>query len=632
MKRIVLFSLLILFSTSLLAQKSHVSKDLMNKSVKVEKKESIHDIGSSSNTDVISLRNTQLPVEETQIGESWYDLQSNAALSNRIYKHSDGTMAAVWTMGLEDGVSSFPERGAGYNYYNGSEWGEYPTERVEDERCGWPNYAPLGDNGEIIVSHTGTVLKVSTRENKGTGDWNYSELEAPDGYDIIWPRMITNGNTIHVVGVLPNVANGGEIYEGLDGAIVYFRSTDGGETWVDENVILPGMTSDDYIGFSADEYIWATNGDVTALIVTSLWYGHDTFVMKTEDGGETWDKTVIWENPYNDEVYADIVTTPDTLWAPDGTLGADIDSDGNVHVSFGLNRAYKEETGDDAQFSVFPFAEGIVYWNETMEPFTAENQHDALSWDNLEENETLVGWMPDIDGNGQLDMTIDNLYTYIYSASTMPTLTIDDNDDVFLAYATPREDLGDDLRFRHIFGRAKVDGYWFGDPNSAEMDLTGGEIHFYDECIFPVMANMQPGDESVNILYQRDNLVGFAVGTEPDHEFVNNAETIINATRHDFGVFTGIANDNTARQVQVSQNMPNPFRESTTISVQLPEAANLSIEVINMVGQTVYKEERGQVNAGTKKFTIPGKDLEKGIYLYNVKVNGSVTTQKMVVE
>ena len=633
MKRLLLLVLVLGLGYGLTAQKSHISKDLMNKSVKMKKKESVHNIGSTGNTDAISLRNTQLPVEEYDIGESWYDLQTNTAISNRIYKHSDGTMAAVWTMGQEDGAGSgFPDRGTGYNYYDGSDWGEFPTERIEDERCGWPSYAPLGDNGEIVVSHTGTVLKISTRENKGTGEWNYSTLEGPDGHDIIWPRMITNGNTIHLVAAIPSEANGGDIYEGLDGAIVYSRSTDGGETWVDQNIILPGMTSEEYTGFNADQYIWATNGDVTALIVSSLWYGHDTFMLKTEDGGETWDKTVIWENPYNQQIYDDIVTSPDTLWAPDGALGADIDSEGNVHVAFGLHRAYKEETGSGSQFSNFPFAEGIVYWNETMEPFTAENQHNALSWDNLEENETLVGWLPDINGNGELDMTIDNLLTYNYSASTMPTLTINEDDDVFLAYATPREDLGDDLNYRHIFGRAKVDGYWAGDPNSEEMDLTGGELHLYDECIYPIMANMLPGDETVHVFYQRDNNPGIGVGTEPDHEPVLNTETVINATKHDFGIYTGFEDDNTANNVEVSQNMPNPFHESTTISVQLPEAANLSVEVVNMVGQTVYRKDYGKVNAGTKKFTIPGRNLDKGIYLYNVKVNDNTTTNKMVVE
>ena len=62
--------------------------------------------------------------EEALIGETFYDLQSNVSMQNRIYKYDDGTIGAAWTMGMD--FPTFSDRGTGYNYYNGLEWDAMP--------------------------------------------------------------------------------------------------------------------------------------------------------------------------------------------------------------------------------------------------------------------------------------------------------------------------------------------------------------------------------------------------------------------------------------------------------------------------------------------------------------------------
>jgi hypothetical protein len=76
-------------------------------------------------------------IEETILGTTFYDLQTNASLSNRIHCYDDGTIGTVWTMGLE--ATSFPDRGTGYNYFNGATWGAQPMQRIETLRTGWPS-------------------------------------------------------------------------------------------------------------------------------------------------------------------------------------------------------------------------------------------------------------------------------------------------------------------------------------------------------------------------------------------------------------------------------------------------------------------------------------------------------------
>jgi|AntRauTorckE6833_2_1112554.scaffolds.fasta_scaffold01662_2 hypothetical protein len=627
MKKILLLALVLGFGVSLMAQRAQLPENWRDISIKVDNPQLKVNDEASPNLGIMNPQNSRLAVDEEQIGETFYDLQTNSAIENRVYRYPDGTMAATWTMGME--ATSFPDRGTGYNYYDGSEWGDAPTDRVEDERVGWPSYAGT-EEGEIVVAHTGIDLKVSTRETKGTGEWNYSLFSGPDGHDILWPRITTTGNTVHMVANLPNITNGGEIYQGLDGALPYSRSLDGGETWETQNIILDGMTSDDYIGFSADDYTWASNGDVVALIVGSNFAGHDLFMMKSEDNGDTWEKTVIWENPYSDQIYDDIITE-DTLWTPDGTVGADIDSEGNVHVAFGLSWVLKTETGPESGYNYFPFAEGIVYWNETMEPFEDENQHEALSYDNLVENETIVGWLPDVDGNGTIDIEeTAQMYTYRpIGSSTMPTLQIDDEDNVFLFYATMREDLfSGEYYYRHIYGRGKLAGH--SEWGTDHFDITGDEIHSFDECILPQAANILPGDESVYMMYNKDNTVGLAL--DEDHDYVSNGQIMVEISKSEL---LPVSNDNgieVADKHNVSQNYPNPVTEIATIDVELNAKANVSFNIVNMVGQTVYTEDRGAVNAGTHQFKVNANDFETGIYFYNVNINGEKTTKKMVIK
>ena len=67
---------------------------------------------------------------ETVIGTSTYDLQSNAAVQNRIIVHDDGTISAGWTMSTQYNTT-YSDRGTGYNFFDGTSWGAAPTIRLE---------------------------------------------------------------------------------------------------------------------------------------------------------------------------------------------------------------------------------------------------------------------------------------------------------------------------------------------------------------------------------------------------------------------------------------------------------------------------------------------------------------------
>ncbi len=83
--------------------------------------------------------------------------------------------------------------------------------------------------------------------------------------------------------------------------------------------------------------------------------------------------------------------------------------------------------------------------------------------------------------------------------------------------------------------------------------------------------------------------------------------------------------------VSVSQNRPNPFNGNTQIDVNLDKASNLSIEVINITGQTVYSMNYGQKAQGTHTLDFNSSNLSSGIYFYTVTAGNSKVTKKMIV-
>ena len=92
----------------------------------------------------------------------------------------------------------------------------------------------------LMILHMGQ-LRYMIRDTKGTGTWSETVFEAPVDQKISWPRATTSGinhNVIQMLAITWPVANTGTIYQGLDGALLYSRSTDGGSTWDPQNVIL----------------------------------------------------------------------------------------------------------------------------------------------------------------------------------------------------------------------------------------------------------------------------------------------------------------------------------------------------------------------------------------------------------
>jgi hypothetical protein len=82
-------------------------------------------------------------------------------------------------------------------------------------------------------------------------------------------------------------------------------------------------------------------------------------------------------------------------------------------------------------------------------------------------------------------------------------------------------------------------------------------------------------------------------------------------------------------------NYPNPFRGSTTLQFDLPEEADVTVEVYNLLGQRVMEVDETRLPSGAGQTLRLEGDLASGVYLYRIQaVMGAQTvreTGKMVV-
>lgn len=74
---------------------------------------------------------------------------------------------------------------------------------------------------------------------------------------------------------------------------------------------------------------------------------------------------------------------------------------------------------------------------------------------------------------------------------------------------------------------------------------------------------------------------------------------------------------------------PNPFNPSTTIRFSLPERANVTLNVFNLIGEKIATLIAGEKEAGEYVVKWSAQDLPSGVYLVRLSANRTVRTVKL---
>ncbi|HCK98665.1 MAG TPA: hypothetical protein DHW42_00970 [Candidatus Marinimicrobia bacterium] len=92
-----------------------------------------------------------------------------------------------------------------------------------------------------------------------------------------------------------------------------------------------------------------------------------------------------------------------------------------------------------------------------------------------------------------------------------------------------------------------------------------------------------------------------------------------------------IGSETLPKAYALRQNYPNPFNPTTTISFDLPEAANVKLVVYNMMGQQVAELKNENMQPGFYKMNFNASHLASGVYIYRIQANNFTSLKKMTI-
>jgi hypothetical protein len=545
------------------------------------------------------------------IGNTWYDSQTvnYGNVMQRIWAYPDGAVGATWQCSGEGGV---PDRGTGYNYYNGTEWDDPILHLGTATRTGWPSYAPWGPNGEIIAHYEYIAgsgpIRFFKREIKGQGDWIETELINPNNVSLVWHSMITSGENNEYIHLLAYTYD--NPYEGQDNALLYYRSSDGAETWEVAGVIIDGLGADYFPNIKSLSYAWA-NPVGNTLAFTYGFFEYGGWLFKSYDNGDNWERIDVMETPF--DPFNPPVNTGDVPCGI-GTSAVALDSEGMAHIVF--PRMVKIWVEGEVNF--YPYTDGLIYWNETM-PVLDTAIISSYTMQYLEDGGNLIGW---VMASSPYEMPAGQP-NYANGLCGFPQLSIDADDDLFVASSTLAPDYSNgEFFFRHILVNSSWDGgtTWVG-----QQDLNTDLQYIFSECAYPVMAPVI--DDYLHIVFQEDPLPGM-------YEWLNNHAAVENrmmAMKLDKSLFVGVPEDDRQSSIELSQVFPNPVNAFATLNVKLDKTSSIIVNIVTLTGQVVKTSNEGVYNAGKAAIRLDVSDLAPGVYYCVINVDQERMARKIVV-
>ena len=654
MKKVLLLSLSLVLGFSAIAQQ-RIMKNDVRKAVASAKKElagkelsAVMESTYVPQTPKSVVINRWEDIDDAETMWTHYDLQSNQYVGNRMYQLPDGSVAVTATWSHEaNQVAS--DRGTGYNFFDGSAWGDQPEARVESFKTGWPSIAQFGENGEILLAHGNGHMQCFIRETAGQGEWTYVGAlpDYPEGYAYTteyptWPRIVTCGDN-HNIAVAVAVLQHSISSDETDLQTVVWRSEDPAniESWTISYGPLH-ETGWDHNQFSADDYCMAANGHKVALLYSGC-LTNSTWLFESTNDGETWTSTRVWENPYEGREFDEEPAwgMEDTLFMPmNGSVV--IDNFGVTHVAlntFEMAHTLDNEPGYYSYWYGRP-VDGILYWNSTMEaPMQSPdgNPHHAarLWWPagdgyvHMEADSTRwIGFIPMYEG---IDWSNDMLYlsgseyiSKLYGASGHPALSCDPNGNLACAFSTAcaASDNGTHYYRRIYVSYLNVEeGYWHQvEDDICEDEFTTAEQENLFTCAVPNTVN----DGEYWFSFQSDPLIGFYWGS--------NA-TQAGGSDNSIYVVKVIADPEMVSVPEVEAKnpvygiYPNPVT-GNVMNIKSAMDAEATITIVNLVGQTV-KQFNQSLNLGENAISV---DLKSGVYFCTITANGFNNTVKFVVK
>ncbi|MBD3233095.1 MAG: T9SS type A sorting domain-containing protein [candidate division Zixibacteria bacterium] len=200
------------------------------------------------------------------------------------------------------------------------------------------------------------------------------------------------------------------------------------------------------------------------------------------------------------------------------------------------------------------------------------------------------------------------------------------NIDVFLTNINPAGD--EYLRIALVEDSL----YWLA-PNGTEWhhqtfrdmipDADGILMDMEDYGVFETSTDFNISDE---IAEENCWLVVFVQSTI-DREILQGYKIHLS----DFSIVTSVDEDETAQpdEFKLLGNYPNPFNSSTKISFVLPRKGEVTLEVYNLIGQTIFNSSAQFSTSGKHSIKLDSNNFPSGLYYYRLSFGETTQIGRM---
>ncbi len=171
----------------------------------------------------------------------------------------------------------------------------------------------------------------------------------------------------------------------------------------------------------------------------------------------------------------------------------------------------------------------------------------------------------------------------------------------------------DDIVYEHV-GRIVIGGF-NGDSLSLSNGATAGEIIAYNFPSVTVDAEIDMSQVYLaGILLDINNKPVNAIQVSLDDAIIN-------------GTFVSTNDVFKHNSVNV---FPNPITDITNIKITMESSADVTIQVFNAVGQSVFIRDYGTMT-GNQNITFDATDLNSGVYFIHVKMGDELATKRVTI-
>lgn len=507
-------------------------------------------------------------------GATTYPVQSSGMATNRTGYDSQGGVHVAWMTG-----SSIFSRSVLYNFRNESgQWSSsdgFPVNEVTG--AGYPTLALTSNDRAAISYHNSSnnYVRLAVDNFRGLGIFNIYDPPdlAPDGNHAIWPQVAisTNGD-IHILMVEHTQDVG--VYP----AMMYTRSTDGGESWTDPVVVASVALLNGCITASPDGkvgivYLDPVSGGEFSQVKNNVCY----FVSPD---GRSWD----FSTPV---CITDYANDNEEIFCPWG-IDAVFDNDGNLNAVWVTGHIDDDGVFVDETCQLWHYSETSGIINQI-----AESTDPELSC--MYEAVTLPISMPSVSYSTTVPGALEVIYVgYVDSDASA------EGDCVGDLYMTYGVDNG---------------GAWFGPYNITQTHSPGCAA---GNCLsenFPSTAEVMA--DSVALTYVMQKL-----GDIADTVYYMPVEVPVEIAVEDIG--------QPPTSFILHGNYPNPFNSRTTIEFELASATNVKLSVFDVTGALVEVLLDDYLEAGKQSVVWNAEDAASGTYFYRLSTSGGSKASRMV--